>query len=719
MRDNSPLDMCWIVHVWVQSPRHANLSETLSYVWLEALPAGQLVRVPMGGRHVLGIVIQSTAQGERQTELGYQLKPILNVFESLVPLSAHWIAMVEFAAQYYQRSKGEMALAALPPQMRSLSDIQIQKKLQKWQQHGFARQDEKVPEHDSRSLSKPWGNKNLSPEQQDVLKRIEGEDGPFLLFGQTGSGKTEVYLQAIESLLKQKPQAQILIMVPEINLTAQLMNRVKERFEKHLGQHCLVCQHSNMTPAQRLNAWLAAHQGQARIVLGTRMSIFMSLPGLALIVVDEEHDQSYKQQEGSRYSARDLAIYRGRLEGAKVLLGSATPSLESWFHSEPNGKYQRLSMSQKIGGAAHAKVIRVDMNHQPRNTIVSPPLLEAIKHRLLKSEQSILLLNRRGYAPILQCKSCGWMTQCAQCSAYKVFHKLDRSLRCHHCGHTSRVPRACPVCADQDLGMLGLGTQRIEEHLTELLKPLELELGRAVRIQRIDADSTQTKDSLEHQLGAFHAGELDILVGTQMIAKGHDFRRVSLVAAIDPDSGLFSSDFRAPERLFALLMQAGGRAGRDWQMQEQSSPELWIQTKYPQHQIFNALKTFDYEEFAKEELLERKAANMPPYSAQALIRAEGKTQEAAQLFLSAIRVCVTELLSSQASCAQCEVFAYSVIPMQIRKLANMERAQMLLESPSRSQLQHLLAHLHSPMQELRKKHKNIVRWAVDVDPQQL
>jgi primosomal protein N' (replication factor Y) len=238
-------------------------------------------------------------------------------------------------------------------------------------------------------------------------------------------------------------------------------------------------------------------------------------------------------------------------------------------------------------------------------------------------------------------------------------------------------------------------------------------------VQRVDADSTKTKDSLELQLQAFHAGEVDILVGTQMIAKGHDFRRVSLVAAIDPDSGLFSSDFRAPERLFALLMQAGGRAGRDWQLQEHSSPELWIQTKHPKHKIFSALKTFDYEQFAKDELAERALANMPPFSAQALIRAEGKTQEGAQLFLLAIRACAMELLSQDESCAGCEVFAYSVVPMALRKLANMERAQMLLESPSRSQLQHVLGQLQAPMQELRKKHKDIVRWAVDVDPQQL
>jgi primosomal protein N' (replication factor Y) len=706
--------MSWILSVWVQSPRHANLSDALSYQWHQALKLGQLVRVPMGARHVLGLVVDCQQRTAAELDLEYEIKPILSVYEGLAPLSSNWINLVKFASSYYQRSQGEMALSALPAQLRTLRDEQIQKKLKKWQ-HQLGSSSPVRPALESQ----PWSTRILSSEQQQVLKTIATDSGPFLLFGQTGSGKTEVYLQAIESILKQNPLAQVLIMVPEINLTPQLMERVKDRFKDHLGAQSLVCQHSAMTPSQRLSAWLAAHQGQASIVLGTRMSIFMSLPRLAMIVVDEEHDASYKQQEGSRYSARDLAIYRSRLEGAKVLLGSATPSLESWFQSGPSGKYQRLFMSQKIGGASHAKVIRVDMNHQPRNTIVSAPLLEAIKIRLQHQEQSILLLNRRGYAPIIQCNSCGWMTQCNQCSAYKVFHKLDRSLRCHHCGHTSRVPSACPVCSDQDLGMVGIGTQKIEEHLAQLLTPLQEQLGRPIRIQRVDADSTKSKNSLEQQLLAFHSGEVDILVGTQMIAKGHDFRRVSLVAAIDPDAGLFSSDFRAPERLFALLMQAGGRAGRDGQMHTQIAPELWVQTKHPKHRIFNALKTFDYEKFASDELQERAQANMPPFSAQALIRAEGKTQEGAQLFLLAIKACASELLNHDESSRGCEVFAYSVVPMALRRVANIERAQMLLESPSKSQLQHFLSRLHAPMQELRKKHKDIVRWAVDVDPQQL
>jgi primosomal protein N' (replication factor Y) len=289
-----------------------------------------------------------------------------------------------------------------------------------------------------------------------------------LIFGATGSGKTEVYLQAVQQQLQADPLAQALIMVPEINLTPQLETRVIERF----GADRVVSMHSGMTPAQRLKSWLAAHSGAARIVLGTRMAIFASLPHLQLIVVDEEHDPSYKQQEGARYSARDLAIYRGRLEQAKVILGSATPSLESWYHSRPaseGGRYQRLLMPARIGQGQLPWVRRVDMNNQPRKTVLSAPLLAAIQSRIERGEQCMLLLNRRGYAPVLHCADCGWKSECAHCSAFRVFHKLDRTLRCHHCGLTDRVPRACPACGNSDIAPMGRGTEQLEEHLAELL----------------------------------------------------------------------------------------------------------------------------------------------------------------------------------------------------------------------------------------------------------
>ncbi len=386
--------------------------------------------------------------------------------------------------------------------------------------------------------------------------------------------------------------------------------------------------HSGLTPAQRLKHWLAAHLGRADIVLGTRLAVFCSMPRLGLIVVDEEHDPSYKSQEGARYSARDLAIYRGKLEGATVILGSATPSLESWHQAE-RGRYRRLSMPTRIGGGALPKVRFIDMNHVAkevaRNAALSPALVAALQDRISRGEQSLVLLNRRGYAPVLECVDCGWKSGCPHCSAWRVFHRVDRTLRCHHCGFTVRVPRACPDCGNADIQPVGRGTERLEEQLAVALP--------GARVARIDADTTRLKGTLEAQLASVHAGEVDVLVGTQMVAKGHDFRRVTLVAAVNPDSALFSSDFRAGERLFSLLMQAAGRAGRDAEQAARS--EMLIQTWQPTHSLYTALRNHDFEAFAAAQLGEREMAGMPPHAHLALLRAEGRTQEAAQDWLNA------------------------------------------------------------------------------------
>ena len=546
---------------------------------------------------------------------------------------------------------------------------------------------------------------------------IAAQAGPFLIYGATGSGKTEVYLQAVQRRLEADPKAQALLMVPEINLTPQLEERVVARF----GAAQVVSMHSGMTPAQRLQSWLAAHSGRARIVLGTRMAVFASMPHLQLIVVDEEHDPSYKQQEGARYSARDLAIYRGRLEGAKVILGSATPSLESWHHSRPaaeGGRYQRLLMPERVGAGQLPFVRRVDMNNQPRKTVLSAPLLAAIQARVQRGEQCMLLLNRRGYAPVLHCADCGWKSECSHCSAFRVFHKLDRTLRCHHCGFTERVPRACPACGNADIAPLGRDTEQLEEHLAELLASVRRPDGEPVHILRIDADSTQHKGALESQLAQVHSGEVDVLVGTQMIAKGHDFRRITLVAAINPDNALFSSDFRAPERLFALLMQAGGRAGRDASQSAQS--EMWVQTFHPQHDVFAALKTHDYPAFAANQLMEREQAGLPPWRFQALLRADARSQEVAQTFLNA----ASHALQAQAAqdpaldALLAQVSLYPAVPMSIQRVANVERAQMLIESASRMALQKVLAELQPVLHAQRAvpAHKGLIRWLVDVDP---
>ncbi len=707
--------MSHIVSVIVHTPAHSGLVDVLSYASEEMLPTGTLVRVPLGKRELMGVVWDAThlddvttskdASDKSTDKTELALRPIASVLGGLAPLNTHWCDLVRFAAHYYQRSVGEVALAALPNQLRELSAEQWTRRL--------TRKSKASDSHPSlEALPVPAS----TPEQAQVLENIALHKGPFLLFGNTGSGKTEVYLRAAQSQLAKDASAQILVMVPEINLTPQLESRFRERFAPQWGDDCVVAMHSNLTPAQRLKNWLAAHKGQARIVLGTRMAVFASMPHLQLIVVDEEHDPSYKQQEGARYSARDLAIYRGQLENAKVILGSATPSLESWHHSRPAtdttqaGRYMRLHMPSRVGDGALPFVRRVDMNHQPKKTVFSSQLLDAMRERVTRGEQILVLLNRRGYAPVLHCPDCDWKSQCPHCSAFRVFHKLDRTLRCHHCSFTQSVPRACPACGNADIQPLGRGTEQLEEHLGELLSDVRRTDGEPLRISRIDADSTRLKGELERQLAEVHAGAVDVLVGTQMIAKGHDFRKVSLVAALNPDGALFSSDFRAPERLFSLLMQAAGRAGRDAQMQRISPCEMWVQTFHPQHPLFEALKQHDYPAFAAQQLGERQQAQLPPFSFQALVRAEARNQAAAQAFLNAMRQAGAGLAETL------QIDIYPAVPMAMQRVANVERAQMLIECQSRKALQQFLSIWHPQVHALRAEHRQIIRWAIDVDP---
>ncbi|SDO95444.1 replication restart DNA helicase PriA [Rhodoferax sp. OV413] len=693
--------------VVVQTPAHSAIAGPLTYGHATPLPPGSLVRVPLGKRETLGVVWDGTPE-----DSNFEIRAISDALDGLAPLNAVWRGLVQFAAQYYQRAVGEVALAALPPQLRELGAAQLTRRLKRPKEVNGAIDTNAVDTTHSVALS---------AEQTSVIAEFDAQKGPFLLFGSTGSGKTEVYLQLVQSLLSRDPSAQALVMVPEINLTPQLEARFRERFEPRYGAASVVSMHSGMTPPQRLKSWLAAHSGTARIVLGTRMAVFASMPGLKLIVVDEEHDPSYKQQEGARYSARDLAVYRSQLETrlnpddepCRVLLGSATPALESWHLSRPaaeGGRYVRLAMPSRIGAGSLPKVRLVDMNLQQKKTVFSPQLLAAIQQRVARGEQSMVFLNRRGYAPVLACSSCEWKSECPHCSAYRVFHKIDRSLRCHHCGYAEPVPRACPSCGNPDISPVGRGTERLEEHLAELLADLRRPDGGPVVVARIDADSTKAKGALEAQLAEVHTGAVDVLVGTQMIAKGHDFRRITLVAAINPDGALFSSDFRAPERLFALLMQAGGRAGRD--AAHSAASEMWIQTMHPQHPLFAALKKHDYPDFAASQLDERRIAGMPPFSYQALVRAEARTQEAAQAFLS---------LASAAACDVPDVervTLYPAVPMGVQRVANIERAQMLVESPSRQALQRFLLAWQAVLRATRSQPeaKGLVRWAIDVDP---
>ena len=740
----------WL-QVVVAAPAHSAIAGPLTY--RSELPhcPGTLVRVPFGRREVLGVVWDVLPGSGDLKESS--IRDIAGALDGLAPLSSTWCKLVAFAAGYYQRSLGEVALAALPPQLRELTALQLARRL-------------KRPVKDTSSAPNASDLIALSAQQISAIAEFDaetaGKQRPALLFGATGSGKTEVYLRTAAAVLAQDPSAQVLVMVPEINLTPQLQARFEARFA-HLGRERVAPLHSGLTPAQRLKSWLAAHSGQARLVLGTRMAVFASLPNLRLIVVDEEHDPSYKQQEGARYSARDLAVYRARLESltpnpnsaqapaglsplspagatepalpgrrrsapsggsephevgsvgansCRVLLGSATPSLESW-QATITGRYQRLNMDQRIGDdSALPLVRRVDMNHQPKHCVIAPPLLLAIGERVARGEQSMIFLNRRGYAPVLACHDCDWKSDCPYCSAYRVFHKIDRTLRCHHCGFTERVPRACPSCGNLDIAPVGRGTERLEEHLAELLVDVRRPDGSPVRIARIDADTTRHKGTLESQLASVHAGEVDVLVGTQMIAKGHDFRHITLVAAINTDSALFSSDFRAPERLFSLLMQAAGRAGRD--ARHSAASEMWVQTFHPDHPLFEALKRHDYPAFAAQQLEEREAAALSPFGFSALVRADAKTQEVAQGFLNAAALAAQD----QQLPGHAHVTPYPAVPMTIQRVANVERAQMLVESPSRKALQAFLAAWQPVLFETRRQaeFKSLVRWAIDVDP---
>ncbi len=689
-----------VLRVAVDAPHHTGLIGPLDYISEHMLSPGTLVSVPFGRREVPGVVWSGEPGGMAAADL----KPISHALASLTPLSVAWLELVEFASAYYQRSVGEVALSVLPPELRKLDDAQLANRIKKLHK-ALAARSAAV----SDAAAPPLNDAQSHALAQTGVAGAAGGANTVLLHGVTGSGKTEVYLGAAARALAAGQQA--LVLVPEINLTPQLEARFSERFA---GRH-IVSLHSGLTPAQRLRSWLAAHLGLADLVLGTRLAVFASMPRLGLIVVDEEHDPSYKQQEGARYSARDLAVYRGKLESATVLLGSATPSLETWQRAH-EGRYRRLALPARIGGGAFPKVRLVDMNLLPKtkgvNGALSPPLVAALQERITRGEQSLVFLNRRGYAPVLHCGDCGWKSGCPHCSAWRVFHKLDRTLRCHHCGFTERVPRACPTCGNLDIAPLGRGTERLEEQLAQVLLGAN---GQPARIARIDADSTRLKGALEAQLGAVHAGDVDVLVGTQMVTKGHDFRRITLVAAANPDVSLFSSDFRAPERLFALLMQAAGRAGRDAEQAARS--EMWVQTWHPRHALYEALRHHNFDAFAASQLKEREMAGLPPYSHLAILRADARTPEAARAFLQAAAELAVSVPGHEV------VTIYPPVPLGVARVANVERMQMLVESVSRVGLQRFLTLWLAALHETRRTRAadkgaaaKVLRWAVDVDP---
>ena len=638
---------------------------------------GQLALVSFGPREVVGLIV---GVGHKTDVPPEKLKDALAVRSQLSPLSGQWLALAAFAADYYQRPLGEVALPGLPKNLRVPTTVNLDRALKKMDQLDAV--------HDATPVSVPV----LNGAQQEAADAIGGASGftPILLYGVTGSGKTEVYLQACSQVLEREAGAQILILVPEINLTPQLEGNIRARFPGVM----LATLHSSLSEGERMLHWLAAHQGRARIILGTRLSILASLPNLKLIVIDEEHDPSYKQQEGLRYSARDLAVWRARQLGIPIVLGSATPSLESWHHAG-SGRYRKLELRERaVRDAVLPRVRLLDMERDKPKDGLTSHLIAALRQRMERGEQSLLFLNRRGYAPVISCDACGWISDCTRCTSFMVLHKPEHRLRCHHCSLELRIPRHCPTCGNVDLQPLGRGTQRVEEGLQQMFPD--------ARILRIDADSTRRKGSAQAAFDTVHRGEVDILIGTQMVAKGHDFKKLTLVGILNPDTALFSQDYRASERLFAQLMQVAGRAGRAARNEGGSTSEVLVQTRYASHPLYGALVRHDYDRFANSLLDERRGAALPPYMYQALLRAEARELANAIEFLEAAR----------AVGAVEGITINDPIPMTMTRVHNVDRAQLLVESPSRPALQAFLKDWIVSLREMKSR----VKWSLEVDP---
>ena len=695
---------------------------------------GMRVLVPFGNKQMIGVIVGLAENS--QVESG-KLKPALRILRETIALSRDWLELAQFCSDYYHRPLGEVIFNGLPLRLRkpgatpeihaaaayrlstsgreALAQLPARAKVKRALLETLAQSDsaEALLRAQSPSakdalaelVSAGWieryrlppqagerrfvENVALNEEQQQVLAQIESA-GPgyrvFLLHGITGSGKTEIYLRLIARTVAAGKQA--LVLVPEISLTPRLEQEFRERFP----DAPLVSLHSGLADGERTQHWLQAQSGAAAIVLGTRLAVFAPLPGLALIVVDEEQDASFKQQDGVRYSARDVAVFRAHQAGIPIVLGSATPALETYAHAL-SGRYQLLRLSQRAVPQAQLPLVHtVDMRKHKLEDGLAPPLLEALQQRLARGEQSLVFLNRRGYAPVLMCPACDWVSGCRRCSTRMVLHLADKQLRCHHCGASTPIPRHCPSCGNADIHPFGRGTQRLEATLGAHFPQ--------ARVLRIDSDSTRSKGSFSRMLGEIQAGRADILVGTQILAKGHDFPKLTLVAVLNADSALYSADYRAPERLFAQLVQVAGRAGRAG-----LSGEVLIQTQYPRHPLYLALAQHDYPGFARTLLAEREQAGFPPYVFEAVLRAEAEKLDSALEFLRAA--------AALAGPPPEGITLYDAVPMSVTRLAERERAQLLLQAASRKMLQAYLAAWSAKLHALPQRS---VRWHVDVDP---
>jgi primosomal protein N' (replication factor Y) len=695
---------------------------------------GSRVRIPFGRKNAVGFVIE---HADASSIPQHKLKKFAGELEGLAPLPRELIELASFLSTYYQHPYGEVLFSALPVPFRVARPFRLLRRkayvpadagalekirksarnqralmallmekgcisqpdlvatppgaaaaMKKLVAAGYAKEIDAVPAPGKRFV-------DLHPptqEQANAVAAVQAHGkqfGVFVLHGITGSGKTEVYLRLIAERLLHSQQT--LVVVPEISLTPQLEQWFRSRFpDAHI-----VTLHSALSDTERTANWLDAQSGAAQIVLGTRLAVLTPMPALALIVVDEEHDSSLKQQDGMRYSARDVAIYRAKVRNLPVVLGSATPSLETYAHAL-SGRYRLLKLAERaVETAVLPPIDTVDTRGQKLDQGLSPALTAAIEDRLARGEQTLIFLNRRGYAPVLSCTACDWVSGCERCSSHLVVHLADRVLRCHHCGFSVAIPRSCPTCGNQDIHPFGRGTQRIEETLQQRYP--------GASVVRVDRDSTRSKHAWESLLDKIHGGEADILVGTQMLAKGHDFPKLTLVGILNSDSALFAADYRAPERLFATLLQVAGRAGR-----ADLRGHVLIQTEHPQHPLYRALKHHDFTEFAQAMLAERKAAGFPPYVYQAMLRAEAACLDDALDFLRKAR----ELPPCTPNGVR-RFEIYDPVPMTLTRRASLERAQLLVESRSRPALQALLAEWIPQIYKLPGRR---LRWSLDVDP---
>jgi primosomal protein N' (replication factor Y) (superfamily II helicase) len=671
-----------------------------------------------------------------------RIKSVTDVLHDSAPLSSGLLDLLRFCSDYYRYPIGQTVLSALPARLRSgkpvvskhISNYQLSPsgaaldlatfpKRKVVQRRILAKLVEQpcnlaqlkslsstavtqiktllelgyveLCEKTSTSVEHILDNAHtLTGEQQqavDMVTQISGY-ACFLLHGITGSGKTEVYVHLMHHVLQQG--GQVLLLVPEINLTPQLEYYFHNRFP----EVNLTSLHSGLSEGERLHNWQQAQLGAAQIVLGTRLSVFAELPKLALVIVDEEHDSSFKQQDGLRYSARDVAIFRASQCAVPIVLGSATPSLES-YHNALNGRFRLLKLTGRALAEAHLPTVScININQTVMHHGISEKLLREIGERISRNEQSLFFINRRGYAPVLMCTGCGWMSGCKHCAGKMVLHLKDQRLRCHHCGYQIRVPQACPSCGNADLVPVGSGTQRVESVLQERFPE--------ARIMRVDRDSTRSKRAWQGMRERIHANEVDILVGTQILAKGHDFPALTLVGVINPDSALYSSDFRAPEKLFAQLVQVAGRAGRAGK-----PGVVLIQTAFPDHPLYRALQMHDFEGWAASQLEERKMAGFPPFVYQAMLRAEGKQENEVSRYLNDARAAAVVLNHSMASSNQVEVFG--VVPAAMPRRANHFRAQLLVQSTTRKGLQQFLRAWQQPLDALTAQK---LRCSLDIDP---